>query len=102
METGFFEIQAKHLRHYRQTRQLLPNSQDIIHAVFGRAGLDNHGSHIGQVDKMRLRRIKSDGPAIEFARCFLRLANLPNFALDRLSRYEVILWRQAGRILICA
>ncbi len=56
METGFFEIQAKHLRHYRQTRQLLPNSQDIIHAVFGRAGLDNHGSHIGQVDKMRLRR----------------------------------------------
>jgi hypothetical protein len=25
--------------------------------------------------------------------------NLPNFALDRLSRYEANLWRQAGRIL---
>jgi hypothetical protein len=36
---------------------------------------------------------------IEFARCFLRLANLPSFALDRLSRYEAALWRQAGRIL---
>jgi hypothetical protein len=36
---------------------------------------------------------------VEFARCFLRLANLPNFALDRLSRYETTLWRQAGRIL---
>ena len=35
----------------------------------------------------------------DFARCFLRLANLPNFALDRLSRYEANLWRQAGRIL---
>jgi hypothetical protein len=35
----------------------------------------------------------------EFARCFLRLANLPNFALDRLSRYEAILCRQASRIL---
>jgi hypothetical protein len=35
----------------------------------------------------------------EFARCFLRLANLPNFALDRLSRYETNLWRQATRIL---
>ena len=35
----------------------------------------------------------------EFARCFLRLANLPNFALDRLSRYEASLWRQADRIL---
>jgi hypothetical protein len=43
--------------------------------------------------------IKSDGPAVEFARCFLRLANLPNFALDRLRRYEATLWRQVGRIL---
>jgi hypothetical protein len=35
----------------------------------------------------------------ELARCFLRLANLPNYALDRLSRYEATLWRQAGQIL---
>ena len=43
---------------------------------------------------------KSDAPTVEFARCFLRLANLPNFALDRLSRYEATLWRQAGRIFL--
>jgi hypothetical protein len=43
--------------------------------------------------------INSDDPKIGFARCFLRLANLPNFALDRLSRYEATLWRQVGRIL---
>ena len=43
--------------------------------------------------------IKADASAVEFARCFLRLANLPNFALDRLSRYEATLWRQVGRIL---
>ena len=48
---------------------------------------------------MAIGRIKSDGATVEFARCFLRLANLPNFALDRLSRYEATLWRQAGRIL---
>ena len=35
----------------------------------------------------------------DLARCFLRLANLPSGALDRLSRYEAILWRQAGQIL---
>ena len=29
----------------------------------------------------------------------MRLCNLPNYALDRLSRYEAILWRQAGQIL---
>jgi hypothetical protein len=36
--------------------------------------------------------MKADAPNVEFARCFLRLANLPNFALDRLSRYEAALW----------
>jgi hypothetical protein len=30
----------------------------------------------------------------------LRLCNLPHYALDRLSRYEAILWRQAGQILL--
>jgi len=43
--------------------------------------------------------MKADATVVDFARCFLRLANLPNFALDRLSRYEATLWRQAGRIL---
>jgi hypothetical protein len=42
---------------------------------------------------------RAEATAVEFARCFLRLANLPNLALDRLSRYEATLWRQAGRIL---
>ena len=30
----------------------------------------------------------------------MRLANLPNYALDRLSRYEYTLWRQVGQILL--
>jgi len=46
-----------------------------------------------------VRQINADHEAVEFARCFLRLANLPNFALDRLSRYEATLCRQASRIL---
>jgi len=46
--------------------------------------------------------VKADAQSercIHLARCFLRLANLPNYALDRLSRYEATLWRQVGRIL---
>jgi hypothetical protein len=34
------------------------------------------------------------------ANCFLRLAALPTFPLDRLSRYERTLWRQARQIMI--
>jgi hypothetical protein len=38
-------------------------------------------------------------PSLHLAQCFLRLANLPNYALDRLSRYEFALWRQVAQIL---
>jgi hypothetical protein len=103
IETGLFEIQAGHLRDYRQSRKLLPDSRDVIHAVFRRA--DSAGAQAvshSAVSKMEMvpnSGKNGDAPNVEFARCFLRLANLPNFALDRLSRYEATLWRQAGRIL---
>jgi hypothetical protein len=38
-------------------------------------------------------------PKHAFADSFLRLAALPTCALDRLSRYEYILWRQARQIV---
>jgi hypothetical protein len=41
----------------------------------------------------------ADDLGTQLARRFLQLANLPNYALDRLSRYEAVLWRQAGQIL---
>jgi hypothetical protein len=38
---------------------------------------------------------QSDG----LTRSFVRLTKLPNYPLDRLSRYEATLWRQACQIL---
>jgi len=35
----------------------------------------------------------------DIADCFLRLTNLSTFALDRLSRYEHTLWRQARQLV---
>ena len=109
METGLFEIQADHLREYRQTRQVLPASRDVVYALFGRAesisndrqpashSVTNTTEAVPNSEPNPIR--PAIDPAIDLARCFLRLANLPNFALDRLSRYETTLWRQAGRIL---
>jgi hypothetical protein len=105
METGLFEIQAEHLVEYRQARQLLPNSRDVIHATFGLAdpgGGEPHARSLKALNKIQAvvtSGAHSDCLAVELARCFLRLANLPNFALDRLSRYEASLWRQASQIL---
>ena len=103
METGLFEIQASHLNGFRQGRQVNSTSREVVRALFERAdpvsfdptsrGITNETeAYPGPVEP-------AVEPNADFARCFLRLANLPNFALDRLSRYEATLWRQAGRIL---
>ena len=41
----------------------------------------------------------SEGDFDDLTRSFVRLSNLPNCPLDRLSRYEGTLWRQACQIL---
>jgi len=102
MEAGLFEIQAEYLQDYRKNRQLPSIYPDIIHAVFRQSG--SVGAHPASDDTVSNKATAhcsalKDVPAAEFARCFLRLANLPNFALDRLSRYEATLWRQVGQIL---
>ena len=101
METGLFEIQADQLNGVRQTRQLLPDSQELVYPMFGRADSNSYDRDPASPDITNVT-MPSSGPfdtTVAFARCFLRLANLPNLALDRLSRYEATLWRQAGRIL---
>jgi hypothetical protein len=37
--------------------------------------------------------------AADLSRCFLSLANSPNFAPDRFRRYEATLWRHVGQFL---
>ena len=105
METGLFQIQADYLREFRQGRQTQPKSKEITYARFGWAdSVDadperaSHGITNGTEAQPRSGP-KSVDPATDLARCFLRLANLPSYPLDRLSRYEAILWRQAGQIL---
>ncbi len=105
METGLFEIQANHLREFRQGRQTQPMSREVIYAEFGRADpVDAELDRASIGTPNGTQALPGSGrqcidPAIDLARCFLRLANLPSYPLDRLSRYEAVLWRQAGQIL---
>ena len=107
METGLFEIQANRLREFREARQVLPTSREVIYALFREADSGDRKPPPPITSPMEaISNFEPSGicPAIdrnaELARCFLRLANLPNFALDRLSRYEATLWRQVGQILL--
>jgi hypothetical protein len=105
IETGLFEIQADHLTDFRKTRQISPASHEIVYALFDANSDRQAASHdvTNTTDKSPASKPASTlgqvAPDVELARCFLRLCNLPNYALDRLSRYEATLWRQAGQIL---
>jgi hypothetical protein len=104
METGLFEIQASHLGQFRKARQVPPASQDLIIAMFGceeSVGCGKGGASASGTNPSELVRSveRAIDPAAEIAQCFLRLANLPSYVLDRLSRYEVTLWRQVWQIL---
>jgi hypothetical protein len=44
------------------------------------------------------KELSSDSKT-DIADCFMRLADRPTFALDRLNRYEHVLWRQARQIV---
>ena len=107
IETGLFEIQANHLTEARQRSLLRPAPPELVYALFRRAdAVDVDPAAAGmtnvseEVINLGPRPVDPDVPySVEFARCFLRLANLPNCALDRLSRYEVTLWRQLRQTL---
>ena len=106
METGLYEIQAEHLKRFRQGCQDHQAGREVVYALFGRveSGSDPTPPNITNGTESfpcsMPKSIESAvDPTAELARCFLRLANLPNYALDRLSRYEATLWRQAGQIL---
>ena len=105
IESGLFKIQAKQLLQFRQRRQAYQERQKIIDSMYRNAAVaeDNMAQ-----DQEKL----TDSPDTGFSstvepadhsdgitRVFVRLNNLPTDPLDRLSRYEAALWRQACQIL---
>jgi hypothetical protein len=105
IETGLFEIQAEHLTNFRRTHQISPASREIVYALLHADSDRQAASHgVANTTETSPASILPSGRGqitadVELARCFLRLCNLPNYALDRLSRYEATLWRQAGQIV---
>jgi hypothetical protein len=105
IETGLFEIQADHLSDFRKAQEISSGSREIVYALFNSTPDQQAASHsvANSTETHPTSRLSPAqgqiAPDVELARCFLRLCNLPNYTLDRLSRYEAALWRQAGQIL---
>lgn len=105
IESGLFRIQAQHLLQFRQSRRAHQQRQEIIDNLYSNAvatdpaapaaTTTDHGSHLDV-------QLPPAGTDVfdDLTRSYIRLANLPACPLDRLSRYEAALCRQACQLLL--
>jgi hypothetical protein len=104
IESGLFRIQAEHLfqfQHRRRTETSLKSIDDFYRF----AGASANGEQRGDDSSVGLenRTLSGYDPVVQgddLTRSFVRLSNLPTYPLDRLSRYEATLWRQACQIML--
>ena len=105
IESGLFKIQARQLLQCRQQRKAYQKRPNVVDGMYR--------DTVGTEDETRQNEIDRAGgvdiglqsttvPADQFdkvTRSFVHLSNLPTYPLDRLSRYEATLWRQACQVL---
>jgi hypothetical protein len=109
LETGLFETQADKIREEAEIeQQTCRPEQAAFHADSNRSVVSFDESYrseaiaIGRDASTRSARndLLPLRSTATLTQCFLRLADLPNYALDRLSRYEATLSRQVARVLL--
>jgi hypothetical protein len=105
IESGLFKIQAKHLLQFGQRRQAHQKRQEIIDGVYRNAlATDEDMQQDDETSSSTLdpgppSTVEPADPSDDLTHSFVRLSNLPTYPLDRLSRYEATLWRQACQVL---
>ncbi|WP_035663558.1 hypothetical protein [Bradyrhizobium sp. Ec3.3] len=103
IESGLFEIQARQLLQFRQRRQAQKKPQETVEALCRSAisleAAAQFPEHNNADVEGSASMTVSEGDTDGVTCAFLRLSNLPSYPLDRLSRYEATLWRQACQIL---
>ena len=102
IEAGLFKEQARQLLQFRQERRVHRKEQSAMTSL-RRAISEENGEYQSQPDPAVRNHLSSPLEPTEqcdgLTRAFVGLTNLPTYPLDRLSRYETALWRQACQIL---
>jgi hypothetical protein len=106
LETGLFEFQVDGIREeaeiecqVRRPSHFHADSRPLV-------SLDEsfRPDAVPTTKEVSTQSVRNDlsplSPPATLTECFLRLADLPNYALDRLSRYEAMLSRQVARVLL--
>src|SRR5262245_14865701 len=95
IESGLFESVIAHCHKPEQMESPRDNPGGVAHLA------RRQRLYLGDTNESAATETTelSSNSKTYIAYCFLRLANLPTFPLDRLSRYEHVLWRQARQIV---
>jgi len=104
IESGLFKIQARHMLQFRQRRPAQQSRHNVIENVHQNF-LATEGDP--QQDKSEptdgvdsaLSASECADRSDDITRSFVRLTSLSTYPLDRLSRYEAGLWRQARKVV---
>jgi hypothetical protein len=105
IESGLFKIQARHLLEFRDGRRAHQKRQNIIDAMNRNSAATRNETQKDQDEHVTESFDRGSESGVqtghfdEVTRSFVRLTNLPTYPLDRLSRYEATLWRQACQVL---
>ena len=105
IESGLFKIQARQLLDFRQRRLDHQTRQNIIDSICRDAVAteedtrQNEDGATGNLHTCSELTVDRTDQSDDLTGSFVRLTNLPTYPLDRLSRYEATLWRQACQIL---
>jgi len=102
IESGLFKIQAKQLLQFREWRRAHRHHQKIIDEMYRNAIVAEDEIRPDPDDLAPDSSPSSEALADQSDKLtlsFVRLSNLPTYPLDRLSRYEATLWRQACQVL---
>jgi hypothetical protein len=101
IESSLFKIQAKRLLQFRHRRRAQQARQKIIDSMYRDAVAteETMRENEDEPDTGSQSNVELADQSDDLTRAFVRLTNLPTYPLDRLSRYEATLWRQACQIL---
>lgn len=103
IESGLFQMQARQLLQFRRKRQAGRVRETSVGTVYQAGAEPEEGVQVGEPANagadVSTSNTALDGAPDELTCAFVRLSNLPTCPLDRLSRYEATLWRQACQIL---
>jgi hypothetical protein len=99
IESGLFKIQAQHLLQFRRRRRAQQVENVYSFALAPENAEQQHDELSDGCNNSSRSSSHSAIQAEDLTGSFVRLSNLPTYPLDRLSRYEATLWRQAYQIL---